>query len=554
MRGPVAPFLLTLAAVLSAPGALHAATHPACPVGKFNVPGPPLLGFGADDSDSVTLTTGAGGVYAGTATGCQPVLARRYKGTRKWTKLVVQWDGCGIYTGRIQLNAKIDAATCNSMTAYFRYRDPSGHRVKRGFVATRSLDGCDDGGLDTFAVIQQRIFGARGCNVATCHGSFGQGGLDLQPTAAHTTLVGVPATNAAAAAAGKLRVLPGNAAGSFLSQKVRGTLGPGEGSQMPLVGGALSALETGLIDAWIDAGAPATGRVPDAPCLPAFEYVPTQRPAAPPGGYQIELDGPTLQPGQEQEGCLWIPTPNPTDFAAGQWEFHLNPGTHHFAIFEYNRGGAPPLGQWTANDFGCFSGAQFGNTISGSPQAPYFVATYPSGVARVLRAGRYLGLNAHYRNYWQVPIQIKVWINVWPYDGSPSLLAQTVFDVDDMFNISVAPFTQKVQPGRFNNNTGMPINVYVLSGHMHQRGLRFTARTSDGTKVYENFDFAHPLQRYFNPPLVIAPGDWIDYECLHDNGVTRPVRRNGAGDPTTLFFGVTTEDEMCTLNGEYYTN
>jgi hypothetical protein len=552
MRASVTPFL-TLAALLAVTGPLLAPAEAACPPGKFNVPGPPLLGFGADDSDSVTIATGADGAYVGTATGCQPVLARRYKGTRKWTKVVVRWEGCGIYAGRIQLNAKIDAATCNTMTAYFRFRDANGVRVKRGFIGTRNT-GCDDGGIDTFAVIQQRIFGARGCNVATCHGSFGQGGLDLQPTAAHATLVGVPATNPAAAAAGKLRVAPGDASASFLSQKVHGTLAPGEGSQMPLVGGPLTSLEMDVIDAWINAGAPAIGRVPGAPCLPAFEYVPTQQPPPPPGGYQIELNGPTLQPGQEQEGCLWIPTPNVTGFAAGEWEFHLNPGTHHFSIFEYNRTGTPTLGQWTANDFGCISGAQFGNAISGSPQSPFFAATYPSGVARLLPAGRYLGLNAHYRNYWQVPIQIKVWINVFPYGGTPSKLAETVIDVFDMLNISVPPFTTKIQPGRFDNTTGVPINIYFLSGHMHQRGLRFTARTSSGTKVYENFDFAHPLQRYFDPPIVLAPGDWIDYECLHDNGVTKPVRRDGAGNPTTLVFGVTTEDEMCTLNGEYYRN
>jgi hypothetical protein len=71
--------------------------------------------------------------------------------------------------------------------------------------------------------------------------------------------------------------------------------------------------------------------------------------------------------------------------------------------------------------------------------------------------------------------------------------------------------------------------------------------------IYENFDFAHPIFRQFVPPLVLQNGDWIDYECLHDNGVTRPVRRDASGNPTTLVFGVTTEDEMCTLNGEYYT-
>lgn len=552
MRHPFALLALVIAAGLSM-GTSSRAASPACPVGRFDVPGSPLLGFGPDNSDYITLATGAEGVYAATATGCQPTLAKRYRGSRKATKVLVEWNGCGIWTGRIRMNGKIDSATCTTLTGYIRYKDVSGNRVKRGFVASRNTSNCDDGGLDTFAIIQQRIFGARGCNVATCHGAYAQGGLDLQPTAAHTTLVDVPAVNATAAAAGKKRVVPGDSAASFLSQKVHGALAPGEGSQMPLVGGPLSALEMALVDAWIDGGAPATGRVPDAPCLPAFEYVPTEKPEVPPGGYQMELIGPTLQPGQEQEGCMWIPTPNgATDFSAGRWEFHLNPGTHHFALFDFTKTGVPPLNVWTANDYGCFSGSQFGNTISGSPQAPYFVATYPSGVARILPGGHYIGLNAHYRNYWQVPIQIKVWINVVPYSGPTPTPANTIVDIDDMFSISVPTFTQKIQPGRYTNNTGGPIYIYVLSGHMHKRGLRFTAKRSDGTKVYENFDFAHPLQRYFDPPLVLAAGDWIDYECLHDNGVTREVRRDGSGNPTTLVFGVTTDDEMCTINGEYY--
>lgn len=56
-----------------------------------------------------------------------------------------------------------------------------------------------------------------------------------------------------------------------------------------------------------------------------------------------------------------------------------------------------------------------------------------------------------------------------------------------------------------------------------------------------------------SPPIVLGHGDWIDYECLHDNGVSRPVRRDPFGNPTRLVFGTTSEDEMCTLNGEFYT-
>src|SRR5207302_1755163 len=231
--------------------------------------------------------------------------------------------------------------------------------------------------------------------------------------------------------------------------------------RMRLAGPPLPQAEIDLVDAWIDAGAPRTGLVAAAPCLPEPEYVPTTPTPPPPGGYQLVLDGPTLAPGEELEGCLWMPVPNPTDLAVGKWEFFLNPGT-------------------------------------------------------------------------------------------PEHIALTITDFNDMFTISVPPFTQKVQPGRFTNDGSTPMYVLSLGGHMHKRGLRFTAWWSDGAKAYENFDWSHPVSRPFEPPVVLAPGDHIDFECLHDNGVTRPVKRDGSGNPTTLTFGLTTDDEMCVLVGTYY--
>jgi hypothetical protein len=546
-----------LVAILVAVGsAALAAPPPLCPVGRFVVQGAPLLGFGADDTDAVVIEgADPNAALVSTATGCAPVVTR-LKATKRGTKVKAQWlTGCGIWTRKIVLKATIEPTACALMSGYFKFRDTDLRRIRRGFVAQRSGPGsCEDGGIDTFALIQSRVFYGRGCNVSTCHGPFAQGGLDLSQEAAWLSLVNVAAQNPTAAAAGKLRVLPGDPDASFLSQKLHGTLVAGEGSQMPLIGPALPADERALIDAWIRGGAPATGRVAGAPCLLPNAYVPTPAPPAPAGGYQLLLEGPTLQPGQEQEGCLWMRVPFTTDFTVGKWEFALNPGTHHFSVFPYDVGGTPPqLNTWRAGDVGCISGANFGNTLAGSPQAPYFAFIYPQGIARVIPGGSYIGLNAHYRNYWQVPIQIKVWVNMYPFQGTPDHLAETIIDYQDMFTINVPVNTQRLQPGRWHNPTSEPVYVYTLTGHMHQRGLRFSARKSDGTLLYENFDFAHPIFRQFVPPLVLNPGDWIDYDCLHDNGVTRPVRRDAAGNPTTLTFGVTTEDEMCTLNGEFYT-
>lgn len=458
---------------------------------------------------------------------------------------------------------------CAVFTSSTVRRDEPGDFLAKDAPAT-ALPDCADatltappgqcGGLDTFEVIQQRIFTAKGCDVGTCHGPFAAANLDLRPGASYAELIDVLADNPVARAAGKRLVRPGDAIASFLSQKVHGTIdGPGgEGAPMPLVGTPLTADELAVVDAWIDAGAPEVGEVPAAPCLPPPAYVPAPALTPPPGGYQLVLNGPVLQPGQEQEGCLWVPVPNPTDFDVGRWEFSLNPGTHHFAVFEWNRAGTPTTNVWTPNDYGCFSGSQFGNNISGSPQSPYFVDAYPAGVARRLRAGRYLGLNAHYFNVFDVPIQMKVYINIHPYAGPAPRLATTIVDIDETLTLSVPPFTQAIHPpttgprARWTNTGAVARNVMFLGGHMHHRGLRFTVWGSTGTKLYESFDWAHPNSRHFEPALVIPPGGYLEYECLYDNGVTRPVRTNGFGTPVNLVFGVSAEDAMCIVTGNYY--
>ena len=520
-----------------------AATSP-CPGGRFVVPGSPLLNVPI--AEDVVFV---GGAVISTASGCPPIVGK-VKGSPRGTRVTAKWkNGCGAVPGRFSLKAKLPP-TCDTMTAIFRAAPPTPRRM---FVATReAAPPCSEDTSETFDLIQQRIFGYYGCNVASCHGPLQQAGLDLRAGAAYADLVGAAASNPGAAARGKLRVVPGDAAASFLSQKLHGTQAPDEGATMPLIGLRLGATELALLDAWIDAGAPETGHVAGAPCLPPLEYVPPPPPKKPRGGYQIVLDGPLLQPGQEVEGCHWVRAPYSRDFFAGKWEFVLNPGTHHFAVYN-NRDDvpSPPLGVFLEGDFGCFQEASFGASLSGAPQSPYYVDAYPAGVARRLRADKYLGLNAHYRNSFDVPMQIRVWINVYPFEGTPTHVAETLTSLDTTFDIDVPPFTQKTQVGRFVNTLGVPMKFSSLSGHMHKRGLRFTVWRSDGTKVYENFDWAHPLQVEYTPPLVLAPGDWFDYECLHDNGVTRPVKTIG-GAPAHLRFGVTTDDEMCILPGVYW--
>lgn len=111
----------------------------------------------------------------------------------------------------------------------------------------------------TFAKdIQKKIFDTT-CATPTCHGAAAaSGGLDLSDGAAYANLVGVPATNVAAKAANLNRVVASDPDDSFLLLKVDGRLAPGEGVQMPLVGGPLPAAAVDTIRRWIAAGAPET--------------------------------------------------------------------------------------------------------------------------------------------------------------------------------------------------------------------------------------------------------------------------------------------------------
>jgi hypothetical protein len=249
-----------------------------------------------------------------------------------------------------------------------------------------------------------------------------------------------------------------------------------------------------------------------------------------------------------------VPAPTAVDVPIRKVEIALNPGTHHFAVWYQNGPTPPPTGTWLAGDIACLnSGANFGRQIGGAPHAPYFAVEEPPGFATLLPGGGWYGLNAHYYNESSTPIQIKAWTNYHVYEGTPEHLTKGIpITLDASGKIDLPPFTQRTVRGRFTNESGTTMHLNGVGGHMHKRGVRFSIWLSDGTKVHDDYDWAHPSFRRFSPAQALAPGDWLEYECLHDNGVTRPLRRDTAGNPVTIFFGVSAEDEMCILTGYYY--
>jgi hypothetical protein len=100
-----------------------------------------------------------------------------------------------------------------------------------------------------------RIFtnnGAKTCAQAGCHsGPNPQAGQNLSAATAYANIVNV----ASSERPDLRRVQPGNAANSYLYQKITGAPGI-VGSMMPLAGGPLSGSDMALIQQWINEGAP----------------------------------------------------------------------------------------------------------------------------------------------------------------------------------------------------------------------------------------------------------------------------------------------------------
>lgn len=108
----------------------------------------------------------------------------------------------------------------------------------------------------TFTNVQAEVF-TPSCGFSTCHGQ-GQGSANLLLTegAAYADLVGVLAegdANSGAPPEGAVRVVPGDAASSYLVTKLSGE-GELVGDVMPDPAG-LDADRLALVVAWIDAGA-----------------------------------------------------------------------------------------------------------------------------------------------------------------------------------------------------------------------------------------------------------------------------------------------------------
>jgi hypothetical protein len=373
-------------------------------------------------------------------------------------------------------------------------------------------------GIRSFKSVQ-KVFQAS-CALPSCHSTFArQGGLVLDTEdVSYKSLVNRPADHPEAG--GILRVKPGDPAGSFLVQKLRGQ---GVGDPMPQAGGPLADPIIKMVEDWIQRGALSTAEECKAPSPGAeslcddsdvvtgdYHWAPLPPLDPPPAteGIQLHIPPRNVDPGKEWETCYafrpgrdmatWTDIAAQVGLPAGQLPiirqqvYRMHPGSHHLLLYTYfgahpeawPQGYFPCVAANCINDSDCPSDSgQFTIPIGGTQVAgTKYEVDYPEGVGvPVLGENSVLIVNPHFTNPFQPPQETygEAWLNLSFYKpGEFKVVLDGIFAINyaDLF---VEPYQTRTmsrvwQPHSILGNTAVDAAIFQLFGHMHKRATEFT--------------------------------------------------------------------------------
>jgi hypothetical protein len=458
---------------------------------------------------------------------------------------------------------------------------------------------CGNGGAQfssTYAAIQQQIFQNHGCTLQACHGTATnpQGSLDLLPDVAYQNLFQQPSSES-----GLLRLDPGEELKSYLYLKLLAGTNPSavpagavSGSAMPFGLPPLSAAELDALRLWIVSGAPQTGTVEGTEaglnaCLPTPQPLVITPLDPPPTGTGVQFAMPEwpLEAHSEHENCFatyyditaQVPPqyqdPKGQMFRFSAQELRMDPQSHHMILNRFVGDASnvhdPSYGTWTCRNnpatagqtceptdlascgpggvctseiqksFACIG---FGPQIQqppfyaiGGAQKAQFSDDYPSGVYAQIPMKGILYWNSHAFNLTDQDTVMHGRLNYY-FSNNDQLPVQPIFDKDDIFGMSAAPYTTQTIC-----NTYGPLpqgaRLFELSSHTHKHGQHFTVCAKgqpsstmgsgsgecSGPLLYDSRIYNDPVNQEFNPPLAFDSPDpsmrTLQYCSFYNNGV-----------------------------------
>jgi hypothetical protein len=264
-----------------------------------------------------------------------------------------------------------------------------------------------------------------------------------------------------------------------------------------------------------------------------------------------------LQPGQESIDCYYLKSPNTSDVYLGGYQYSLRTGSHHFNVDVNTTAQADGLATCGVNDNapGLLGGTTIPVDDERSDPAPE-----NAGLAVKLPANSQVALNFHVINTTPKPILREAWANYLYIDPSQVKgYRGNVFLIGGI-GYQIGPGTK--QTFQYACSPTRPTRILDLYAHMHAHSTRMTVWKVSGGQpslVYETYSWAAPTQIKYDSvhtntmpdrtaktpggasgPLVVQPGDSIQWECEVDN----------TSNTTLTFRNEVYTGEMCIVTGE----
>lgn len=395
----------------------------------------------------------------------------------------------------------------------------------------------------TFDRIQDEVFSVS-CASESCHSSAGRAGnLVLEAGESYDQLIDVIPAHAAAAERGLRRVLPGDPDGSLLCHKIEDGLAIELGVPMPYGGAALDQYTTEVVRAWIDAGAPRTGRVAgdDGGPLGTEDDDARLMLEPPESGIQLDVTSRELAVGTEETRCHTFKLDSDVEIDVNRFEIAVSGGSHHIHLY---RPFEPSL-DLPDESFDCNYTVDFDQwELVAAAQLVHTDWQLPEGVAFHFRAGEQLLMQTHFVNVGGLETsgQPRVLVNMHTIpENDVEAYAGSIFGQDR--DIFVPANSVSTQGGdcTFPN----PITLMAMTGHYHYRGRHFVSeRSEDGSALYEHEGYEDPVFEIYDPAAApgFEAGAGFEWTCTYDNR-----------DDVDYEFGpFTDENEHCNVFAFYY--
>ncbi len=285
-----------------------------------------------------------------------------------------------------------------------------------------------------------------------------------------------------------------------------------------------------------------TGGAGSVPTGPGLSLSP------PEDGLQVRSVGTTIPVGEDQEFCEVVALPgSPSDvYTIDRVEIQMTEYSHHLNVRAIVPGTEADQNSTAGQRVPCRNNGTnaFGEgfaTLSMSQQR-YNDTAFPEGVGLRLVGGQKIVFNYHYLNSSTEPVEARAAVNL--HFAEPGSVRKDMHRFG-MYNFGISIPSRSQAKFTMECRVSQDIRIWNLIRHTHKWGTDFhtwyAGGARDGELIFTSTDWELNQDHQLADPVLIPAGQGFRFECNFDNTTERD-----------LGFGVTAEDEMCILYGQWF--